>query len=164
LYLCRLILDLCIQTMTPKDISIRIEVLTVEELLRGIDAQRIVLRSSSTSLSASFSAYKVRSYFIESMFLGMPMIPIVIDGRSFRWTIVDGNKRLLVLNKFFKDKIFWRYSKFTTGIALPIKYSGLSPFMRRRFLNTKIPCYIINPGTPLMVAKEIVERYQTKLS
>lgn len=146
--------------MTPKDISIRIDVLTIEELLNAIDAKKIILQSD-VRLPYSF---KDRSYYIESIFLNIPMIPYVIDGRYNKWTVVDGNKRLLILYKFYCNIVSWRYSKFVAGIEFPKKFSQLSSFMRCRFLNCKVPCYIINPGTPYVVAKEIKERYQNQLS
>lgn len=146
--------------MTPKDISIRMDVLTIEDLLDAIGTNKLILRSD-VHLPVRL---KDRSYFIESIFLNIPMIPFVIDGRYNKWAVVDGNKRLLILYKFYCNTVSWRYSKFITGIEFPKKFSQLSLFMQRRFLNCKVPCYIINPGTPYAVAKEIKERYQNQLS
>lgn len=91
----------------------------------------------------------------------IPLPALVIDATEHRWSVVDGEQRLVVLARFVLDDALA-----LTGLEfLPDQsgatYSRLPRPQQRRILETQVPVLRIEPGTPPAVARSICRRIQT---
>lgn len=145
--------------MYPSDyISFRTQTMTVEKLLNRLEDGDIEDRHVIYNLYSSINY----SRFIESVITGLPLLPLIFDGSRAPWRIIDGAKRLSVIWNFANNNI--QLLK-TNDSRIPeyTYFEGMSIFLRNRFLDAPIPCYIINPGTPTYVIDDIQERIKTIL-
>jgi len=135
--------------------------MTVEDLLYGLKNGKIeaydVLKYDKFSILPQNS-----SLYIESVIIGLPLLPLVFDGSHATWFIMDGAKRLSIIWNFahnstpLKRTYYSRLPEYTN-------FEDMSPFLRNRFLKAPILCYIINPGTPTDIIDDIQERVRIKL-
>lgn len=148
--------------MYPPDyISYRTQTMTVEDLLYGlrngnIDDYDVIKCNNSLILP------RRRSQFIESVIIGLPLLPLVFDGSRAPWYIIDGVKRLSVIRSFAKNEIQLEETSYSR-LQRYTYFRGMSPFLQNRFLKAPIPCYIINPGTPPDIVNDIQDRIQIML-
>lgn len=143
----------------PDNISFRTQAITVEKLLEGIRGLHIVDSSICNNVG---KLHPQCSEYIESVMMGLPLLPIIMDGSRVPWSILDGKKRLSVIWGFANNVFSLNTANFSrlSGISY---YEYMSPFLKKRFLSAPIPCYIINPGTPPMLIEEIQKRIRTIL-
>ena len=142
------------------DINFRSQAMSVETLLYGLKDKHIedvAVREFVKELHIGKSAS-----FVESVIIGLPLLPIVFDGSVSPWYIIDGIKRLAALLAFTNNKFQLENAFYTRSPQFQF-FDDLSLFLRNRFLRAQIPCYIINPGTPKEIIDDIEKRIRTRL-
>jgi len=142
------------------DINFRTQTMTVEKLLYGLRDNHISnlsVRNYTNELSVTRSAS-----YVESVMIGLPLLPIVFDGSITPWYIIDGVKRLAALLAFVNNKFQLERTSYTRSPQFQF-FDDMSLFLRNRFLRAQIPCYIINPGTPKEIIVDIEKRIRTRL-
>lgn len=103
-----------------------------------------------------------RQDFIVSLMAGMPVLPFVFDGTDRPWRVLDGEKRLALIWAFFTGKFPIDNSPYLF-VGGENYFEELPLFKRRRFLSTKVPCYVINPPTSPKAVKDIKKRMNRPL-
>ena len=144
-------------------INFRSQIMTIGELLYGLRDGRIAdssVRQVADDLSADELSVDKSASYIESVIIGLPLLPLVFDGSVMPWKTIDGVKRLAALLAFANSKYKLGESSYS---RLPrFQYFGdMSLFLRNRFMRAQIPCYIINPGTPKEIIDDIKKRIRT---
>lgn len=142
------------------DINFRSQTMTVEKLLCGLRDNHIedfAVRNYANELSI----YKSAS-FVESVIIGLPLLPIVFDGSVTPWYIIDGVKRLSALLAFANNSYQLGESSYSRIPSFQY-FDDMNFFLRNRFLRAQIPCYIINPGTPREIIEDIEHRIRKNL-
>lgn len=141
-------------------ISFRTQTMSVERLLDGI-ANHHIVNDAVVNYVAELSPRRSSDY-IESVIVGLPLLPLVLDGSKSPWGILDGIKRLSAIWAFANNQISLEtvnYSRLHENIY----FHEMNPYLRNRFLRSQIPCYIINPGTPKDIIDDIERRIRTNL-
>lgn len=142
------------------DINFRHQTMTVENLLYGLrDGQihDVSVRKFAKELSVKKSAS-----FVESVMIGMPLLPIVFDGSISPWYVIDGVRRLAALLAFANNDFQLENASYSRLPRFQY-FDEMSPFLRNRFLRAPIPCYIVNPGTPMEIIDDIEKRLKIRL-
>ena len=104
-YLCSKI-DTTDVMYSSDDINFRIQPMTVEKLLCGLRDNHIedfTVRKFVNELFVNRSAS-----YVESVIIGLPLLPIVFDGSVTPWYVIDGVKRLAALLAFANNKYYHR--------------------------------------------------------
>lgn len=141
---------------SPDDISFRSQTMTVEKLLAGMRDGHIDFKRQDYD---SFTS----SAYIESVIIGLPLLPIVFDGSKAPWRIIDGSKRLQIIWDFAFNRFRLDDASFY-HMPEHLSFDEMNPYLKNRFFKAVVPCYIINPGTPPDVIYEIRKRIRTDLS
>ncbi len=142
------------------DINYRSQTLTVEKLLYGLregHISNLAVRDYTKELSVIRSAS-----YVESVMIGIPLLPIVFDGSITPWYVIDGVKRLAALSAFANDEFQLENASYSRSPKYQY-FDDMSLFLRNRFLRAQIPCYVINPGTPKEIIDDIEKRIRTRL-
>lgn len=145
--------------LLPDHINIRLQPITVDELMAGIAADRIQKDRELDDVPAPASE---RSRYVESVLVGIPSPAFYIDGTKQPWIVLDGVKRLECLEDFVADRLPLK------GMEYMVEYEGLvfsrlSAYVQNRFRNTRMMCYVMNPGTHSDVTANIKKRILTRL-
>lgn len=135
------------------EISSRVELLSVRTLLMGLDNENIVTSHNLYDVGEKVIP-SYRKDYIVSLMIGVPIIPLVIDGTTKPWRVLDGEKRLALLWAFSENKFPIEDSPYMY-VGGRMYFDDLSLFRQRRLMSTKIPCYIINPPTSQGVVDDI---------
>ena len=158
-YLCSKI-DSTDVMYSSDDINFRSQPMTVEKLLCGLRDNHIedfTVRKFVNELFVNRSAS-----YVESVMIGLPLLPIVFDGSVTPWYVIDGVKRLAALLAFANNKYPLGESSYSR-IPRFQYFDEMSFILRNRFLRAQIPCYVINPGTPREIIEDIEERIKRSL-
>lgn len=142
------------------DITFRTQAMSVKTLLDGIAGRHII--NDEVFYYAGRLLRLQSSDYIESVMVGLPLLPLVLDGSKSPWGILDGIKRLSTIWAFANNEIgleIINYSRLRENTY----YRDMPPYLRNRFLRAQIPCYIINPGTPKDIIDDIEKRIKTTL-
>ena len=142
------------------DINFRSQTMTVEQLLYGLRDGHIAdfaVRKYADELSINSSAS-----YVESVIIGLPLLPIVFDGSVTPWYVIDGVKRLAALLAFANNRYQLGESSYSRLPRFQY-FDDMSFFLKNRFFRAQIPCYIINPGTPKEIIDDIEKRIRTRL-
>ena len=94
------------------------------------------------------------STLIDAIIAEMPVFPIVFDGTSRPWKVIAGEETVEAILDFYDGKINPLYGN-RYMITRRDSFSEMSFFMKRKFLSSKIPCYVINPPTSGMEVQKI---------
>ena len=142
------------------DINFRSQTMTVEKLIYGLRNNHIedfAVRNFANELSVNKSAS-----FVESVMMGLPLLPIVFDGSVTPWYVIDGVKRLAALFAFANNRYQLGESSYSRIPSFQY-FDDMNFILRNRFLRAQIPCYIINPGTPREIIEDIEHRIRKSL-
>lgn len=137
--------------------------MTIGELLYGLRDGRIAdssVRQVADDLSTDALSVDKGASYVESVIIGMPLLPLVFDGSVMPWKTIDGVKRLAALLAFANSKYKLGESSYSRLPKFQY-FDDMSPFLRNRFMRAQIPCYIINPGTPKEIIDDIKKRIRT---
>lgn len=142
-------------------ITTRIELISVKTLIEGLEDGHIEPNRNLFELGR-YIPQEDRLDFIESLMAGMPVLPFVFDGTDRPWQVLDGEKRLALILAFFAGKFPIEDSPYLC-VGGEKYFEELPLFKRRRFLSTKIPCYVINPPTSPGAVNDIKKRMNRSL-
>ena len=157
-------------------VSYRIEIISVYDLIRRFE-EKFFLQSEDLLAGAGqrmngypksvlsqkdnhFHYYagesqeRRKSTLIDAIIAEMPVFPIVFDGTSRPWKVIAGEETVEAILDFYYGKIK-RLSGNRYMITRRDRFSDMSFFLKRKFLSSKIPCYVINPPTSGMEVQEI---------
>ena len=141
------------------EITFRTQTMAVETLLNGIADHHII--NDDIFYYAGKLLRRQSSEYIESVMVGLPLLPLVLDGSKSPWGILDGVKRLSTIWAFANNQISLETANYS---RLHENYfRDMTLFLKNRFLKAQIPCYIINPGTPKEIIDDIRNRIRTNL-
>lgn len=142
-------------------ITTRIELIPVKTLIEGLEDGHIEPNRNLPELGR-YIHQKDRQDFIVSLMAGMPVLPFVFDGTVRPWKVLDGEKRLALIWAFYAGKFPTDNSPYFF-VGGEKYFEELPLFKRRRFLSTKIPCYVINPPTSHEAVNDIKRRMNKQL-
>lgn len=134
--------------------------MTVEKLLYGLRDNHIdgfAVRNFTNELSVNRSAS-----YVESVIIGLPLLPMVFDGSVTPWYVIDGVKRLAALLTFANNGYQLGKSSYYRIPSFQY-FDDMNIILRNRFLRAQIPCYIINPGTPRDIIDDIEKRIRRNM-
>ena len=114
----------------PDNISFRTQTITVEKLLEGIRGLHIVDSSIRNNVE-----YPQCSEYIESVMMGLPLLPIIMDGSRVPWSILDGKKRLSVILGF-ANNVFCLNTGYTENESNPLNLNNWQFYV--------VPTFVIN--------------------
>lgn len=142
-------------------ITTRIELIPVKTLIEGLEDGHIEPDRDLFELGRYISQ-EDRQDFIVSLMAGMPVLPFVFDGTGRPWRVLDGEKRLAVIWAFYADKFPIVDSPYMLVHGQKL-FGELPLFKKRRFMSTKIPCYVVNPPTSRAAVNDIKNRMNRPL-
>lgn len=142
-------------------ITTRIELIPIKTFLEELEVRHIVANRDLYELGSYISQYD-RQDFIVSMMAGIPVLPFVFDGTDRPWRVLDGEKRIALIWAFYAGKFPIQDSPYLF-VGGKKYFQELPLFKRRRFLSTKIPCYVINPPTSPTAINDIKNRMNRPL-
>jgi len=125
------------------------------------------LRGGEINLETAFQRNNIwnkgqQSRLIESILVRIPIPAFYFDGRDDRnWLIIDGQQRIATFYNFIIQKKL----KLENLEYLPqfngSTFDDLPRDLQRRLLETEVPVFLVNPGTPKDVIFNIFQRINT---
>lgn len=142
-------------------ITTRIELIPIKTLIEGLEDGHIEPDRNLFELGR-YIPQEDRQDFIVSLMAGVPVMPFVFDGTDRPWRVLDGEKRLALIWAFYSNTFPIEDSPymFVGGQKL---FGELPLFKKRRFMGTKIPCYVVNPPTSRAAVNDIKNRMNRPL-
>ena len=141
-------------------ISYRIENIPISVLLRGIEEHHIFLQDRNINRGFIHWSDEKRGKYINSIFAGMPILPIIFDGTTRPWKVISGKEALTAILDFYNNKLKISRSKYIPLVS-PFYYNNIPFFLKRKFVSTRIQCYVINPPTSVLDVKEIKDFFSS---
>lgn len=139
--------------MHPSDIRIGQTELSIIELYEMMQSNQLII----TINSGTWGAYH-KSMSVESILLGLTMTPIYVDASlPNEWLVLDGGKRLDVLNKFISNKFDLTELEFLEELN-GCYFFNLPKTTQRRLLQSKFTVYSINQGVSPEVRLSLIRR------
>lgn len=144
----------------PTEIRMETMALTVDHLTQraaegGIDMTPAAGRGPAWTKVA-------RSRLVESLLLRLPLPAFYIDASTpDRWSVVDGQKRLAVLDAFVNQGAFGLSGLEFLDHLEGKTFKELPRHFQRRILETKVTGHLIQEGTPEPVRAAIIRRIVT---
>lgn len=142
-------------------ITYRMESILVKTLIEGLEDGHIEPDRDLYELGRSILQID-RQDFIVSLMAGMPVLPFVFDGTIRPWKVLDGERRLALIWAFYAD-IFPIMDSPYMMVGGQRRFSELPLFKKRKFLSTKISCYVINPPTSPAAVNDVKNRMNRPL-
>ena len=146
--------------VSPVDVDISSNYLKLNHIFKKIEEGEI-------SLETAFQRNNIwnkgqQSRLIESILVRIPIPAFYFDGRDDRnWLIIDGQQRIITFDNFIIKKKLklenLEYLPQLNGSA----FDDLPRDLQRRLLETEVPVYLVNPGTPKDVIFNIFQRINT---
>jgi len=137
----------------PIDIHLTQQAYSIEWLRKKYKAGEIV-KSSEWPLNSKSSS------IIESLLIGLLPMPILLDWRNDkRVNVAVGGERLFSIFGYIDGEFCLEHLDYLEVINGKF-YAEMKPYSQRRITETEIACYIIEPGTPDDVTKNIIRRYK----
>jgi hypothetical protein len=139
----------------PEEINIEVREMRLQELIFRLLGSEKIYNENSWDV-------EVKSRLIESILIRIPLHEFWIDAtRAEEWLIVDGLKRLSTVMQFMEYRILelceLEYLRELEGKI----FDDLERRYQRRIEDTRVRIYLIKPGTPDEVKRNIIERIKT---
>ena len=171
----------------PDDVNIRLQHFRVYEIIEMIKGQRMAYddedlklisdrpKKSSNQLDIwgeddlqrnnNLWAKPVKSKFIESLMIRLPIPALYFDGSQKPWRIIDGLQRIYTIISFIDeshpDKFSLSGLDFLSEECYGKFFPNIPGYLRARILNAELIAYVINPGSPSEVKYNIFKRINT---
>lgn len=125
--------------------DIRTEYMSLVELFERLGPVEMP-NSPSSSRMKDTSFIREASRFVEAILLGLPMQPVYIDGTQYRWEIIEGEDRLMMLWDYLHHAFALHGTRFMID-TLENQYMDEIPMsLRDKLRYVKIPVCLLNPG------------------
>lgn len=138
--------------MSVGSTDFRMQHFTIRELMDRIDSNQL---KYSRIIGREWSIIE-QIRFIESIFCGIPIASIYINGSQPKWTILDGVERLYAIKCYVDGNLLLE------NLELLPKYEGyffeLPQQIRRRFFNTSVWGYVLTAELPKKTLNSIYKR------
>lgn len=174
----------------PDDVNVRLQNFRVSELLKLIDPEvfnelkdeKLYFPSSNESESFADDDTELdieseddlqrkpdlwnpvlKSRFIESLMIKLPIPMLYLDGSQKRWRVIDGLQRLGTIVSFLSDEFELKSLEYLGKQCNGLNFShkDFPGYLRERILNAELTAYVISPGTPEDVKYNIFQRINT---
>lgn len=150
----------------PKDIDIRLQHFTVEEIVKRIEKGRLeIFEENNLQRLTGLWDDKRKSLLIESLMIRLPLPVFYLDGSEEPWQVIDGLQRLYTIYQFISKKspetFVLKQLEYLKTEYHNYSFDDLPLFMQRRILESPIEAFVINPGTPIDVKHNIFQRINT---
>lgn len=144
----------------PSEVKIDSRVVTVDSLYRRLEANEIDLHPAFQR-NQDLWQNKEKSWFIESLLLGIPIPTFYFDTTiDSRWVVIDGLQRLTTLKQFFFEGLRLTELQYLKAYE-NITYHDLPRSLVRRILETQFNINAVLPGAPERVVFDIFRRINT---
>ena len=138
--------------MSVGSTDFRMQHFTIRELMERIGSNQLIYSRINGREWSSIE----QIYFIESIFCGIPIASIYMNGSQPQWTVLDGVERLYAIKRYVDGNLLLE------NLDLLPKYEGyffeLPQQIRRRFLNTSVWGYVLTTELPRTTLKSIYKR------
>lgn len=141
--------------LDPSKVRISTKQISVDSILRKISVKEIDLYVPSKDWAVITN--DVRSQFIESLLLGIP-VTLYVDAAHNQWAVMNGIHKIKALKAFILDSEFalnqLEYFPELNGKT----WGDLPRSYQRKIEETEFIVHIIEPGTPRDVKFDILQR------
>ncbi len=146
---------------TPKDIRITQKNFSIREIYMQIEGDELDLAPDFQRSFVWTIPQQVR--LIESILMGIPLPAFYFNqDKQGGQQVVDGVQRLTTVKRFMSNQFTLREDDLVSLTDLKnLTYATLDNATKRRFANTQIVAYIIEPQTPDALKYDIFNRVNT---
>lgn len=125
--------------------DIRTEYMSLVELFERLDQAEVNINSSYARMKDTHPIREA-SRFVEAILLGLPMQPVYIDGTQYRWKIIEGEDRLMMLWDYVHHVYALHGTRFMIDILEERFFYEIPVSLRDKLRYVKIPVCVLNPG------------------
>lgn len=125
--------------------DIRTEYMTLIDLFEKLRLMRSSPTSSRHRMKDTDSI-RDASRMVEVVLLGIPIVPVYIDGSQRQWRIIKGEERLLMLWDYVNNAFALHGTRFMIDTLEERFFDEIPMSLRDKLLYITIPVCLLNPG------------------